>query len=446
MKRLTEAAMLAAALFLAANAPLSAQVFHSATLSKQKTDPSLDAVNALMRKGVDAEHAGDLITAEQLYHQVLAVQPDADGAYLNLANVYRQRKDYGNALADYNKAIALNGDVTLYWNMRGMLYHEESKCDLAIADFNKALSLSDPTDKNISHAGIAMCLGEQKDYARAIPEFDQAITLTGEATDPNLVPFYADRGLAKGNNNDYDGAIADESEALKREESKGGAHSIAYAQVLTLRGMFHRLNNQPDAAQADITAALNIEATAERYYERGLDRTMTGNNEGARTDLDSALSIDRKSADAALYYQARGYVYLRRHDMLLALDDYDKAVALAPPTAALLNARCWTRIQVKQDADAGLPDCQAALKMDPANAELLDSMGRAYFYKHDFAQAVAEYDAALKAAPKNAIIYYHRGLARKAKGDKKGGGADIAHALKLDRYVVSDMKEFGIAP
>jgi Flp pilus assembly protein TadD len=46
------------------------------------------------------------------------------------------------ALADLNKAIAIDpNDAKAYYN-RGVLYHEQGKLELALVDYNKAIALN----------------------------------------------------------------------------------------------------------------------------------------------------------------------------------------------------------------------------------------------------------------------------------------------------------------
>jgi tetratricopeptide (TPR) repeat protein len=57
--------------------------------------------------------------------------------------------------------------------------------------------------------------------------------------------------------------------------------------------------------------------------------------------------------------------------------------------------------------------------------------GWTYFKLGQLDAAVADYDSALKYNPKRTIALYGRGLARRAKGDRTGGDADIAAARAI---------------
>jgi Flp pilus assembly protein TadD len=49
----------------------------------------------------------------------------------------------------------------------------------------------------------------------------------------------------------------------------------------------------------------------------------------------------------------------------------------------------------------------------------------------DADRALSDYDAALRINPKNADAWYGRGLAKKRRGDADGGNADIAAAKAI---------------
>ena len=59
-------------------------------------------------------------------------------------------------------------------------------------------------------------------------------------------------------------------------------------------------------------------------------------------------------------------------------------------------------------------------------------------------RAIADYDAVLRAAPKNAGALYGRGIAKLRKGDKEGGEADIAAANTLNAEIAKAFAKLGV--
>jgi hypothetical protein len=52
----------------------------------------------------------------------------------------------------------------------------------------------------------------------------------------------------------------------------------------------------------------------------------------------------------------------------------------------------------------------------------------------------------LKLKPSKEESLYGRGLARRASGDKRGGGADVEAALKIRSDVPKDVEKWGVTP
>ena len=67
--------------------------------------------------------------------------------------------------------------------------------------------------------------------------------------------------------------------------------------------------------------------------------------------------------------------------------------------------------------------------MVPGNANALDSRAFAYFRNQQYAEAIADANAALAISPRQATSLYVRGLAEMKSGNQTAGAADIAAAM-----------------
>jgi tetratricopeptide (TPR) repeat protein len=65
-------------------------------------------------------------------------------------------------------------------------------------------------------------------------------------------------------------------------------------------------------------------------------------------------------------------------------------------------------------------------------AEAYVNRGNAYRNMRQFAQAIQDYDQALKLNPEDAETFYNRGAAKKAIGDEAGGEADMKKSRELN--------------
>ena len=91
------------------------------------------------------------------YDKVIALNPNIATAYTNRGVAYRKKGEVDRAIADYDKAIALDPeDAAAYFN-RGLAHESKGEVDRAIADFRKALEI-DPSHQyakeGLKHLGV----------------------------------------------------------------------------------------------------------------------------------------------------------------------------------------------------------------------------------------------------------------------------------------------------
>ena len=82
--------------------------------------------------------------------------------------------------------------------------------------------------------------------------------------------------------------------------------------------------------------------------------------------------------------------------------------------------------------------------MQPENAAALDTRGFTYLKLGNYISAIADYDAALRFAPKLADALYGRGLAKLKQGDIDGGNVDIAAAKKINDGIADQFARYGV--
>jgi tetratricopeptide (TPR) repeat protein/predicted aspartyl protease len=251
---------------------------------------------------------------------------------------------------------------------------------------------------------------------------------------------YSRRASASLARNDRVGAIADYNKAIELEP-KEARHRYD-------RALARVRNRQPALALEDLDQALKLKPDdVDALLFRGQLLMTQGNRVQAELDLAAASRLGAKDGVVRLQI---GQIYSGAGMQEAALPEIDAALALLPRvgliTMSALNAACWSRTLLNRDLEKALAYCNAAVKLGPNVAQVLDSRGLVHLRLGQNDAAIDDYDDALRRRPKTAWSLYGRGLAKQRKGLKAEGDADIAAALALDAKLAAEVKRYGIAP
>jgi predicted O-linked N-acetylglucosamine transferase (SPINDLY family) len=272
-----------------------------------------NSIQDLLIKGFGFHQNGDLISAGEIYAQILKIQPLHFDA-LHLSGLIAAKSgQYEAAIQLISKAISINAaNSSAYCNI-GNVYLNIGKHDLAIENYSMALKLN-----------------------------------------PNNDVAYFSRGLAHQGLNQLNQAITDYENALKRNPKHIGA--------LTNLGNIFK-------SQKEIEAAL-------KYYSKAIALNLPNpepfNNRGnlyhelkwfkqALLDFDHALQLNQNYPEA-LSNKANTLFALK--DYQGALGSYNKAIALKPDYAEAFHNRGNLYRELKQFENAKL-DYEKALCLKP---------------------------------------------------------------------------------
>jgi tetratricopeptide (TPR) repeat protein len=64
----------------------------------------------------------------------------------------------------------------------------------------------------------------------------------------------------------------------------------------------------------------------------------------------------------------------------------------------------------------------------------------------NYDKSIADYDASITIAPKDAWAWYGRGIDKLRQHQFEAGGADIAHAMTLSPKIAENFNHHGVAP
>ena len=163
---------------------------------------------------------------------------------------------------------------------------------------------------------------------------------------------YTQRGIARFEKNDFDGAIADFTKVI---EMNGKELEFCYY----FRGMAHYRKGNPSEAIADLSKAIGIRADPRFFEDRGNLLAKQGALDRAIADLNKAIEIAPKYAKA---YGDRGLVRLMRGEATYAELDFRKCFELDSVLESQFRAAAN---QVKQ------PAVSRYMKEKPSDVEII---------------------------------------------------------------------------
>jgi tetratricopeptide (TPR) repeat protein len=252
--------------------------------------------------------------------------------YLIRGNEAYNKRNYDQAIADYNKALEINPESADAYNNRGAAYDKKGNYDQAIADCNKALQINPESAEAYNNRGIAY--DGKGNFNQAIADYNKALEIN-----PKYADAYNNRGAAYQGKGNYDQAIADCNKALEINPE--------YAHAYNNRGAAYDMKGNYDQAIADYNEALEINPKdADVYFNRGSAYDNKGNYDQAIADYNEALEIDPKYAKA---YNNRGVAYYNKGNNDQAIADYIKALEIDPKHAIAYynSALCYKKLGMK---------------------------------------------------------------------------------------------------
>ena len=235
-------------------------------------------------------------------------------------------------------------DLGVTYNNRAFAYLTQKDFPRALLDYDMAIQLA-PTVED-TWFGRGRAWAGRGEWQRAMGDFNRAIELK-----PGLARHYVLRGETFAALRDYERALADFEQAIRLEP---GNNPFAYH----MRGVILRRYGNFDGAISSHDQGLRINpADVFGFASRAHALSERGDNDRALRDADEALRIVPNSAHAFL---VRGLVFSRKGNVARAVADFDETIRLSPKDA---RAYAWRGQAYEQSGDTARAssDFQAAL-------------------------------------------------------------------------------------
>jgi predicted O-linked N-acetylglucosamine transferase (SPINDLY family) len=334
---------------------------------------------------IQHHQAGRLQAAEQLYRQILAVEPNHPEALHLLGVIAQQAGKHELAIETIERAISLDGNQPLFHNNLGEAYRALRRIPDAIACYRRALELK--PDFAGAHYNLGNAWKDQGRLPEAISCYRQAV---------QRKPDYAEAHNNLGNALRGRGQVAEAIACFRR--------------ALELKADFaearHNLASAIDE-QGPLAGAVAI--------DRPALLPAPGDAE-ARFRLGNALKSQRRLADAAACYR--------------------RAIALRPDYVEAHN-NLGAALKDQGKFHEAAVCYRAALRYNPLYAEAHNNLGGVLWEQGDLDQALSCFRRALELKPDYAEAHYNLGVLLKDTGQAAEAIACYRRALQLSPNFVA---------
>jgi tetratricopeptide (TPR) repeat protein len=398
------------------------------------------------------------------FNKALALDPKNVWAIADrgIAQVWKNRLE--EAKKDLDSAEALDPKNPVVFRGRGLLAERQGKFEEAATAYSRSLELDPENMFAIAHRGqMYRLLGEDE---KALADAAAAIKGSPAWVDPYILQANILRSQSK-----YD-AAAKVADALIAANPDQQYALVAAAMI------YNGVRKRAESMRA-FDQALAVKPDAYVYINRSRIRPKD-DVAGRLADIDEALKLDPTSQDAlalradtlaesgkhaeaiAIYTQllsatpghpmhliGRGLAFARKGEIALAEKDFADAKSSAkgpqilPP---ILNNLCWAKATAGLVLESALADCEEALAKAPDEPAFLDSRAFVLLRLDRLDEAIATYDKALAKRPRQSASLFGRAIAWSRKGDQLKSQTDAEAALKVNPDVATEFEGYGLKP
>ncbi|MGD8717566.1 MAG: tetratricopeptide repeat protein [Candidatus Zixiibacteriota bacterium] len=390
-------------------------------------DASAEAADANLIIGEAAFLAGDLVSAEIAFYEVLLTRPDDRRAHYYLGRVYQERGLPGRAAGHYEAAAGPDFPETYFF--LGRVYHEEERYDDAATAYSTYLEFYDDDAAAWFNLGVTYdAAGRSEDaeeaYLRALTEDPRRL-----AAVHNLAVLYHRRG-------DYDRAAFFWRRLLEvAPDNVEGYYGLGLSTYYA--GDFAA------AAQAFNAGALRAPMQGRFFYQAGRTYFELREYELSMEFYQRAAELGYDEGDVA---EGMGLTYegWRRYDKATPL--LEKAASLkgegAGPAYAALGR---IEREMRRPGRALAYFFEAAARL-PDNGDIQNQIGELYLEEEMATWAAEAFEKAVALEPGNPDYNYNLAVAREFSEPGRAAGQweryiELADGVPGEKRRVSEARE-----
>ena len=219
----------------------------------------------------------------KLFSDVIEKNPDMFHGYWIRGSAYSNKKDYKEAIADFDKTLERKPpNAAEVLNNRGNAKNNIYDYKGAFVDLNDAIKINPKLAEAYSNRGSAK--DNLGDLQGAMEDYNIALSLK-----PDMITAYNNRGVTKGKMGKLKDAIVDFNLAIKINPFDPSA----YLNRGNAKGFLKDYNGSLE----DLNIAVKLGPTeAQAYFNRGITKVIMKDSAGACEDWKKSVSLGNASA------------------------------------------------------------------------------------------------------------------------------------------------------
>lgn len=376
-------------------------------------------IDQALQEGVAHHQMGRLQQAEQIYRNILAVNPNCAPAFHLLGLIAHQvgRSDAGAKLIE--QAIQLGLRSAEVFNNLGECNRTLGKFEEAQRAYLTAIQLNPNYAEAMSNLGLLLSSAGQSQAS--IPYFERAISLR-----PNLANAHFSYGVALDSLSRGDEAIREWQQTLRYQPDHAEA-------IKRLSVALRRLGRLEEAAQLVGNLVAKNPDSVEYLSNYALILAEAGKFAHAISAAQQLVELKPDYADA---HNTLGLVYVQAGRYEEALTPTQRAFELNPQNLSAAGNLGIIYQKLERHAEA-IEWCERAVKLDPGNLIACQSLFYSYNFTRQLEKAVTLVERALEIHPDSAEMHLNYSIALLGLGRYEEGFREYEWRTKCKIHSIS---------
>lgn len=321
-------------------------------------------INALLDQGIREHRQGKLNAAKETYLKILQRDERHFHAIQLTASLESELGNHIDALALFDKALALNRFNPVVFNNRGNTFRALKQYDQAIDSYRESIRL-DPSYAN-AHNNLGATLLALRQFEQALECFNKALEIQ-----PSYISALSNRGAT-----------------------------------------YHQLGQHTQALH-DFENAIHFDpSNANVYFNQGISLSAMGRVQEALQSYSKAISLRPMYAEA---YNNRGVLFKTLKQLAEAESDYLKAIEIRPDYPEALNNLGNILKDTNRTRDA--VDCfDRAIVLNPNYVDAIYNKGNALRLMHQIDESISCFEQATRIDLNHVNSFWNKSLLLLLKG------------------------------